>query len=364
MAKPVRRVVTGIDPAGKHVALFDGATPHVLEHPGYATASMIRRTAEMPAANASSDRAADQQGILPPVRGTVIRMVAFPPHDLRAMQGRTHRDVFRGLVAPDETRGPARHAHMHCTRTVDYAIVVEGEIDMLLDEDEVHLCAGDVLIQQATNHAWVNRSGRPCRICFVLIDGAKEGHALAGAWTEAASTATGRSRPARRVVTGHDAEGRAVTLADGPNPNVHERERSVAHNLWRTLATPATYAAADPFPGHKGTPPPANGTLIRVTEIPPDGDLSRYDHDAFARELGISPLRINGQKPRHPFMHRAATIDYGIGLEGELDMLLDEDEVHLAAGDVVVQQATNHAWSNRSGRPTRIAFVLVDGVKG
>ena len=59
---------------------------------------------------------------------------------------------------------------MHRTRTVDYAIVMEGEIDMLLDDSEIHLKAGDVLIQQGTNHAWVNRGTKPCRIAFVLID--------------------------------------------------------------------------------------------------------------------------------------------------------------------------------------------------
>jgi uncharacterized cupin superfamily protein len=59
---------------------------------------------------------------------------------------------------------------MHKTRSIDYAIVIEGEIDMLLDDSEVHLAAGDVLIQQGTNHAWINRSDRNCRIAFVLID--------------------------------------------------------------------------------------------------------------------------------------------------------------------------------------------------
>jgi hypothetical protein len=59
---------------------------------------------------------------------------------------------------------------MHRTRTVDYAIVMAGEIDMLLDDSEIHLKAGDVLIQQGTNYAWVNRGSAPCRIAFVLID--------------------------------------------------------------------------------------------------------------------------------------------------------------------------------------------------
>ena len=67
-------------------------------------------------------------------------------------------------------QGVARHAGMHRTRSIDYAVVMEGEIDMLLDDSEVHLRAGDVLVQQGTNHAWVNRGSRPCRVAFVLID--------------------------------------------------------------------------------------------------------------------------------------------------------------------------------------------------
>jgi uncharacterized cupin superfamily protein len=66
----------------------------------------------------------------------------------------------------------SKHAGMHRTRSVDYAVVMDGEIDMILDDGEVHLEAGDVLVQQGTDHAWVNRGARPCRIAFVLIDAA------------------------------------------------------------------------------------------------------------------------------------------------------------------------------------------------
>ena len=59
---------------------------------------------------------------------------------------------------------------MHRTRSIDYAIIMEGEIDMLLDDSEVHLKAGDVVIQRGTYHAWANRSGKPCRVFFILID--------------------------------------------------------------------------------------------------------------------------------------------------------------------------------------------------
>lgn len=68
------------------------------------------------------------------------------------------------------TQGYARHANTHRTKTIDYAIVLEGEIDMLLDDSEIHVKAGDVLVQQATNHSWVNNGAKPCRVAFILID--------------------------------------------------------------------------------------------------------------------------------------------------------------------------------------------------
>jgi len=357
MAKPVRRVVTANDATGKAVAAFDGDSPHVLRYEaGGFTATMVWQTAEIPAKYERRDRAGDQKGVVPPPRGTVCRVVEFPPLDPRRIAGLSHRDVFRGLVAPDESRGLARHPFMHRTDTVDYGIVLEGEIDMLLDLGEVHLRAGDVVIQQGTNHAWVNRGAGICRIAFILIDGEKQ--TRRGAFAPMPAAPANPGKPVRRVITGHDAEGRAIVLADGINPNVHRRRTTVANNLWVTRATPASSVTADPVADHRRTPPPDGGTLIRITEIPPWRE-GTGDHEAFVRELGVAPLA----KPRHPFMHRTDTVDYGIVLEGEIDMWLDQDDLHLRAGDAVVQQNTNHAWVNRSGAPCRMAFVLIDGEK-
>jgi len=74
-----------------------------------------------------------------------------------------------GVDAPAKGR-PPRHPMMHRTRSLDYAIIMSGEIDMLMDEGEVHLKAGDVVVQQATNHAWVNRGKEVCRVAFILMD--------------------------------------------------------------------------------------------------------------------------------------------------------------------------------------------------
>ena len=71
------------------------------------------------------------------------------------------------------------------------------------------------------------------------------------------------------------------------------------------------------------------------------------------------PLTGIDSDNRHPLMHRSETIDYGVVLSGEIVLVLDKEEVELKAGDVFVQRATNHAWSNRSNLPCRIAFVLV-----
>src|SRR5262249_7814182 len=151
--------------------------------------------------------------------------------------------------------------------SVDYAIVLEGEIDMLLDVGEVRLRAGDILIQQGTNHAWVNRSGAICRIAFVLIDGAKD--VVRGPFAPLPAPPPNDGKPVRRIITGPDAKGRPIVLADGINPNVHIRPTTVANNLWSTPGTPAPSLLTDPVAGHNRTPPPVGGTLIRITQIPP-----------------------------------------------------------------------------------------------
>ena len=168
----IRRVVTTVDSDGKAVVLFDGDSPHRATRPGRRnTSTLLWVTDECPAdISGPKDRAAIEIGTSPPPAGSVFRIVDYPPatpemekKDATArMKELEHEPAIRGL--------PPRHPFMHRTRTIDYAIIMEGEIDMLLDEDEIHLKAGDVLVQQGTNHAWVNRSGKMCRIAFVLVD--------------------------------------------------------------------------------------------------------------------------------------------------------------------------------------------------
>jgi mannose-6-phosphate isomerase-like protein (cupin superfamily) len=172
LSENVRRVVTVVDRDGKAVVLFDGDNPHRMARPGRNSVSrMLWMTDRSPAAlGGSADRAAVNVGIAPPAGGSIFRIVDFPPLD-PAIEKLDPGHMHSELAADAPKRGrPPRHPLMHRTRTVDYAIVMEGEIDMLLDDSEIHLEAGDVLIQQGTNHAWVNRGTTTCRIAFVLID--------------------------------------------------------------------------------------------------------------------------------------------------------------------------------------------------
>src|SRR5262245_5504505 len=166
----VRRVVTALDASGKAVVMIDERTKLAAPRPPNYAANVWVTDKSLPDFTATADRGKTKIGLVPPKTGTVFRIVDFAPDS----QGEHPTDMnhMMKIVGPEAPRKgqPPRHPMMHRTRSLDYAIIMSGEIDMLLDEGEVHLKAGDVIVQQATNHAWVNRSGRPCRVAFILID--------------------------------------------------------------------------------------------------------------------------------------------------------------------------------------------------
>jgi len=180
-----------------------------------------------------------------------------------------------------------------------------------------------------------------------------------------------KEAPVRRIVTGHDAAGRAIIQQDGPVPRVQRigGERGpLFFEVWNTRDTPAPIDRASGEPAEQGIQlaPPARGTRIRVLDIPPDDpglqSLTPEQAAAHFAEVGAAGASSHsGAGSRHAFMHRTETIDYGIVLEGEITLILDEGETVASAGDIVIQRGTNHGWANRSNRNCRIAFILIDG---
>jgi mannose-6-phosphate isomerase-like protein (cupin superfamily) len=172
------------------------------------------------------------------------------------------------------------------------------------------------------------------------------------------------------VVTGHDDKGRAVVVSDGPAPSVHINKAEqdwFSVDIWRTHEIPAKILATaeEPTAGPRRQMPTANGTVLRINSFPPESEAVRAmtpaDSLRVFEGLGNPTAATFGKGGRHPMMHRTETIDHALILSGEITMLLDDEEVQLKAGDVVVQCGTSHAWSNRSKAPCLIAFILIDG---
>ena len=144
---PIRRVVTGHDTANVAKVLIDGpATNAKYPQPGLVS-TMIWCTdgapATIPIGENPEDMGARILGTVPPTKGSRFAIIDFPP---------------------------GSKPHMHRTDTIDYVIVMEGEIEMDMDQSSVKLKAGEVMIQRGTNHAWANRSDNRARVAFVLID--------------------------------------------------------------------------------------------------------------------------------------------------------------------------------------------------
>jgi len=172
----------------------------------------------------------------------------------------------------------------------------------------------------------------------------------------------------RRVVTGKDSSGKAVVVSDGDAARVHERRQLGITNcvLWSTDSAPARLSdASDGAERELGITPPRQGTIFRMIEFGPQKSATATPQEKLElfRKMGLTPEGPTAADPRDPGMHRTRTIDYAVILSGEIDMLLDDSEVHLRAGDVVVQRGTNHAWVNRGTQPCRAVFVLLDAAE-
>ena len=165
----------------------------------------------------------------------------------------------------------------------------------------------------------------------------------------------------RRIVTGHDANDRAIVLIDdAPGAAVLDKAGGLRlTELWTTAETPALFSATDRARRERRIVPDPGGTVFRVIEYPPDAErLKSLKPEEYFASMGAHAA--DKATRRHPGMHRTQTLDYAIVLSGEIYAVLDESEVLLKAGDVLVQQGTNHAWSNRTDKPAVIAFVLID----
>ena len=174
MIQKIRRFVTGHDADGKSIVLFDDNAPNanaVKNYPGLGLTE-IWVTDETPVDNSGdADRSLRPLQLHPTPVGTIFRVVEFPPD--ATSSARDVAGLFTEMRARN-TSDTSRHALMHQTQTIDYLVLISGELRMLLDKgDEVTLRPGDCIVQRGTNHAWANRSDKPALLAAVLIGARK-----------------------------------------------------------------------------------------------------------------------------------------------------------------------------------------------
>jgi mannose-6-phosphate isomerase-like protein (cupin superfamily) len=166
----------------------------------------------------------------------------------------------------------------------------------------------------------------------------------------------------RRIVTGHNAQGRSNITFDSMAKNIMEFPAwpgARVTELWTTEEVPVdntgdTDRGVRPI---RHDPTPNGGTIFRVVEVPPEGEM---DTSAVLEKLGSTKRPTAEDTKKHATMHATDSVDYLVVISGEMHMLMDDGEVLLKQGDCIVQRGTKHAWVNRSGKPCVLAAVLVD----
>jgi quercetin dioxygenase-like cupin family protein len=331
----IRRVVTTHDPAGKTVLLSDDRIP--LRHfpGGKAKGAVVWTTGAVPADNIRDVQGEKRAAGMSLKGGSVLRVTEFGP----------------GFVSP-----------MHRTLSIDYAIVLSGMLEVVLEGGEaVKLHPGDAAIQRGTIHAWRNPSpDQPSRIMIAMIEARPV--TVAGkrlrqtpTWRMLASVLTqtlrrtstehpikAKARPPEakgvwKIVTGHNASGKSVVLSEQVVDPLACPSRTVtATPLWETERVPADNNQNDKSACSAVGSAMLSGSAFRIIELAPGC---------------VTPA------------HRCPSIDYCIVLSGEAELILDDGkEVPLSAGDVAVLRGTRQASRNPSPDTScKIAVCTIEG---
>lgn len=378
---PIRRVVTGEDADGRSRVVWDGPAPQVHGSPvrdrGH-TDLWVWDTTPAPLTGAQDD------GLLPdqfpgPVGGGHFRVVHWRERSddpaTQVPEQPLHAPVLRPKGRAWD-RGGGNNVHssaMHKTESVDYGILLAGERTVILDDRELVLKPGDVIIQVGAWHQW-DSARLGCLMAFDMISarfvdgpaGLAQGDPPVLAADPARDYPPGVT-PTRRVVTIDREPGRSCVVSDGPSPDVRwdpARPGYALSRLWVTDGTPAKIVQETLHLPHVLLPPPG-GSVCRVETLPPDATwLQRAtpaDAVAFHAALGASAASEDCGSARHPYMRRTPTLEFCCVLEGVATLVLDTEEVRLAAGEIAIVRGNRHAWSNRTNERCVIAVAAHDG---
>ncbi len=380
---PIRRVVTGNDELGRSRVIWDGSAPNT--HPVSIGAMMgytdIWVWAETPAPlnGETDDGNLTYAAKGPPNGGHVhVSQARKRPADYDPAKDTTHVPMHEPKMRPggriwDRGGNSLCSSAMHKTETVDYAILLDGEWALVLDDVEVPVRRGDVVIQVGAWHQWVH-SLEGGLMAFDMIgtrfvDGSA-GLVQGDDPVMPVSQKDNSSRvitKGRRIVTVDREIGKGSLVSDGPSPDVRvdpARPGFACARMWVTDGMPAKIAFESLHLPYI-LEPPRNGTVMNIVTFPPDASWKKKvgapEVQAFFRSIGSPGASTYSRQAPHPYMQKTRTLDFCFVIDGEIVLVLDTQEVLLHRGDIVVQRATNHAWSNRSDGPAVVAIASHDG---
>ena len=374
--RPIRRVVTTNDERGRSKVLWDGPAPNAHQASmgvGRGHTNLWVWSDALPDISAEVDAGNLPYDFPGPPNGGHLRVVQSIG---RPANYDAAKDPDAVPMHPPKLRPPSRtwdrggnnafSSSMHKTETVDYGIQLFGERVCVLDDAEVSILPGDIIVQVGAYHRWTSpREGGIMLFDMIaarFVDGEK---GLAQGNDQPLQPRTvlpAEIKPARRIVTIDREAARSSLVSDSASPDVRfdpARPGFVSWRLWVADSAPAKIVLETLHLPHT-LEPPRPGSVLRVLTLPPDdewkGKIGSAEVVNYFRSMGSPGASTFAPNAPHPYMQKTRTLDFCAVLEGEAVLVLDAQEVPMRAGEVAILRGANHAWSNRSTHSARIAI--------
>lgn len=365
--KPIRRLIAGNDAQGQSKVLLDGTAPN--SHPSSMSAGRghtdlwVWNDSPMPLSGNTDD------GMLKYVfpgepRGGHLRVVQSvgqpkdydPSKDPEVVPAHPPRQRPGTTGTWDRGGNSLYTSSMHKTQSIDYGMMLNGQRELILDEGRVLMQPGDVVIQVGAWHQWA-----------YPVDGQMAFDMIGADFPGGNGCATGADHPLqpvappagiklnRRIVTIDRPDGKSAVVSDGPCPDVlldPARPGFASQRMWVTDSCPARIVY-ETLHLPRSMEPKNGGTTFRVDILPPDsswrGKVNEQTVRQYFQAMGSPRACAWSPDAKHPYRQHTLTFDYCVVLEGELVLMLDNEEVLLKQGEVALLKGVRHAWSNRTG---------------
>jgi hypothetical protein len=377
--KPIRRLVAANNSDGLSTILFDGTAPN--SHPSSMSAGRGHTDlwvwTESPMRLGGSTDEGNLEYTFPgEPRGGHLRVVQSvgrpadydPAKDAERVPSHPPRLRAGATGVWDRGGNSQCTSSMHKTQTVDYGMLLNGARELILDEGRVLMEPGDVVIQVGAWHQWAYPVD--AQMAFDMIGAdfpGGNGTAVGDDKPLSPAAAPAGIRPTRRIVTIDRPEGKSAIVSDGHSADIvldPARPGYASQRMWVTAKSPAPIVY-ETLHLPRSLEPKNGGTTFRVDILPPDGSwsekIAEQDIRDYFNSMGSPQACAWSAGARHPYLQQTNTFDFCVVLEGELVLVLDEQEAVLRQGEVALLKGVRHAWSNRTGARAVIAISSHEG---